>query len=184
MYMQRSITPLLVACSIVSACTSENDRAADADRNSPAAAGSDAGTAGPRDACELLSAEEVAAAHGSPVEVRPREDEGQYRSSCVYGVPGSNFDVMWLTVHWRGGTEEWQTQQAGRGIAVDVMSGEADDGVTRPDPLAGIGDAAYYGGILPSLVLEGDVLLEFMMPLLRNDREHFPVFARKALSRL
>jgi hypothetical protein len=64
-----------------------------------------------------------------------------------------------------------------------VSDGEAAD-ITRPDPLAGIGDAAYYGGILPSLVLEDDVLIEVMMPLLENDREHSPELARKAVSRL
>ncbi len=138
-------------------------------------------------ACELLTAEEVAAVHGAAVVAAPGDDDGPYRSSCLYSPPGSTeWQVMWLTVHWRGGREEWETQQGGRAIGTRMMSVEGHDvdSITRPDPLAGIGDAAYYGGILPSLVLEGDVLLEFMMPLLRNDREHFPELAKKAVSRL
>lgn len=180
------ILSLLAASWLAGGCTGGNDRPPDPASEAPATETSSAGAGGTtRDACGLLTAAEVATVHGEPVEARP-EVEGPYRSSCAYGVHGSDWEVMWITVHWQGGREEWETQQAGRAIGVRVMSAEVEevDGFTTPDPLAGIGDAAYYGGILPSLVFEGDVLLEFMMPLLRNDREHFPTLARKALSRL
>jgi len=177
---------LMVGC-LVLACADGADRGSESASDAPAVEAPTARTgSAARDACELLTAEEVTAVHGEPVEARPGDDEGPDRSSCVYAVPGSDWDVMWLTVSWRGGRQEWDTQQAGRAIGTRMMSpeGEAVDSLTRPDPLSGIGDTAYYGGMLPSLVLKGDVLLEFMMPLLQDDREHFPVLARKAVSRL
>jgi hypothetical protein len=183
----RLTTLLLAVCCLASGCAADEDGAASVPGDLAVADGPAAETgAAKRDACELLTAADVAAVHGAPVVARP-EDEGPHRSSCLFSPPGTEeWQVIWLTVHWRGGREEWDIQQAGRGIAVDMMSTEEVDvdSITRPDPLAGIGDAAYYGGILPSLVLDGDVLLEFQMPLLQNDREHFPALARLALSRL
>ena len=186
MYTRETVPFLVMASCLALACADE-PRRADASADAPAAEGSgDQNGSAPRNACELLTAEEVMAVHGEPVEARTGEEDDPDQSSCVYAVPGSEWEVMWLTVTWRGGREGWNTQQAGRAIGTRMMSaeGEAVDSLTRPDPLAGIGDDAYYGGILPSLVLKGDVLLEFMMPLLRDDRENFPALARTAVSRL
>jgi len=181
----RFIPSLLAVCCLCIGCAGDGERTDSAsDSLAVEESGDPAGAA--RHPCELLTAEEVAAVHGGPVEARRGDDDEAYRSTCIYAPRGSEWEVMWLTVHWRGGREEWDTQQTGRAIGTRMMSteGEDVDSITQPDPLAGIGDAAYYGGILPSLVLKGDVLLEFMMPLLRDDRQHFPVLAQKAVSRL
>jgi hypothetical protein len=179
-------TVLVMASCLLFACADEPQRS-NASDDTPSPEGSAAQTASaPRNACELLTAEEVTAVHGEPVDARAGEENDPDQSSCVYAVPGSEWEVMWLTVTWRGGIEEWNTQQTGRAIGTRMMSpeGVAVDSLTRPDTLSGIGDVAYYGGILPSLVLKGDVLIEFMMPLLRDDRENFPALARSAVSRL
>lgn len=186
MYPRERLVFLVTASCLALACADEPQRS-DASGDAPAADGyADRTGSAPRNACELLTAEEVTAVHGEPVEARAGEEDDPDQSSCVYAVPGSEWEVMWLTVTWRGGKQEWNTQQAGRAIGTRMMSAqsEAVDSLTRPDPLSGIGDDAYYGGILPSLVLKGDVLLEFMMPLLQDDRENFPVLARTAVSRL
>jgi len=186
MNTHRLIPSFLAACCLCTGCSGDGEHTDSSSESSATEVSGADGAGVTRDACELLTAAEVAAVHGGPVEARRGDDDGPDRTSCIYAPPGSDWDVMWITVHWRGGREEWQTQQRGREIGNQMMSAEGEDvdSITRPDPLAGIGDAAYYGGILPSLVLEGDVLLEFMMPLLRDDRQHFPVLAQKAVSRL
>jgi hypothetical protein len=120
-----------------------------------------------RDACELIPADEVAAVLGEPVEARRETLEKPDESVCAYGPPGG-WSVLYVTAYWRGGREEWEARQAALG------SGR----------VSGIGDAAHYGGILPSLVLSGDVLLEFAMPLLPDEEVNFPILARAAVSRL
>lgn len=121
-----------------------------------------------RDACELIPADEVAALLGEPVQARREILERPDESVCAY-APAGGWSVLYVTAYWRGGREEWEARQAALG------SGRL---------LSGIGDAAHYGGILPSLVLSGDVLLEFAMPLLPDEEVNFPILALTAVSRL
>lgn len=121
-----------------------------------------------RDACELIRPDEIAALVGQPVEARREVLERPDESVCAY-APAGGWSVLYVTAYWRGGRKEWESRQAARG------SGQ---------PLSGIGDAAHYGGILPSLVLRGDVLLEFAMPLLPDEEKNFPILAKTAVSRL
>lgn len=136
-----------------------------------------------RDACEIITAEDVAAIEGVEIEARAEAEPGE--THCEYGPPGK-WPVMYLVIHWRGGKEEWETWGVGRQLGARIMQ-DPDvnvDSIIAGDPLSGIGDAAHYGDIMPSLVLVGDVLLEFQMPLLNDPRANFPVLARKAVSRL
>ena len=121
-----------------------------------------------RDACELIPAAEVAALVGEPVQARREVLERPDESVCAYG-PAGGWSVLYVTAHWRGGRKEWESREVARGAG---------------RPLSGIGDAAHYGGILPSLVLSGDVLLEFAMTLVPDEEKNFPILARTALSRL
>jgi hypothetical protein len=121
-----------------------------------------------RDACELIPAAEVAELLGEPVQARREILERPDESVCAYG-PAGGWSVLYVTAYWRGGRAEWEARQATHGAG---------------RPLSGIGDAAHYGGILPSLVLSGDVLLEFAMPLLPDEEASFPILARAAVSRL
>jgi hypothetical protein len=182
---EKYLFPVMASCLVFGCADAPQRSDASADTPSPEESAGQTASA-TRNACELLTAEEVTAVHGEPVDARAGEENDPDQSSCVYALRGSEWEVMWLTVTWRGGRDEWDTQQAGRAIGTRMMSpeGAVVDSLTRPDPLSAIGDDAYYGGILPSLVLKGDVLLEFMMPLLRDDRENFPTLARTAVSRL
>lgn len=121
-----------------------------------------------RDACELIPPNEVAALVGEAVQARREVLERPDEAVCAY-APAGGWSVLYVTAYWRGGRKEWETRQLARGAG---------------QPVSGIGDAAHYGGILPSLVLSGDVLLEFAMPLLPDEETNFPILARAAVSRL
>lgn len=130
------------------------------------AAGAAAMTA--RDACELLAAEEVASVAGAPVEARREVVEHADQAICAFTTP-DGASVLYITAYWTGGRSEWQARPLARVTA---------------RALDGIGDAAYYGGFLPSAVLSGDVLLEFAMPLLPDEQNSFAILAQKAVGRL
>lgn len=184
--MKRLIPLALAACISAGGCAGSNERNT-ADAGTQAADGGAAtATGSTRSACDLLTPEDVEAVHGQPIVAKPSPRGGPTSSTCRYVSPtDEKFDLVALTVHWSGGKEEWDRQQAGRGIGVKMMrkEGMEVDSMTAPNPLAGIGDTAYYNTLLPSLVLKGDVLLEFQFNL-RNARESFPVLAKKAVSRL
>jgi hypothetical protein len=142
-----------------------------------------------RDACTLVRADEVAAIVGESVVARPEGTE-QTRSSCMYESAGSGAPRFGLTVTWRGGRESWEVMQAGTAQAAEVM-GEAFeyenvnvDSIVRPGPVAGLGDGAVFSEIMPSAIVEGDVLVELMMGFLPEPEVHFIPLGRKVLERL
>lgn len=136
-----------------------------------------------RDACEIITAEDIAAIEGEPIQAKAEARPGETR--CTYGAPGRE-PVLYLVIHWEDGKEEWEIQGTGRALGARMMQDpEVNvDSIIAGDPLSGIGDAAHYGDLMPSLVLVGNVLLEFQMTLLNDPRDNFPVLARKAVSRL
>lgn len=135
-----------------------------------------------RDACEVLTADDVAAIYGAPVEARPHvETLGETR--CEYG-PSDGFPVMELVIQWKGGRDQWEAMGMGRSIATRMMGESETDSTIVGNPLSDLGDAAHYGGVMPSFVLVDDVILEFYMHLIEDPRANFPVLARKALAAL
>jgi hypothetical protein len=137
-----------------------------------------------RDACELVTAEDIAEIAGGPIVAWPAEPDHPDQSACLYG-PQRSMAFFALTVQWRGGKEAWNAWTGGRELGGRLMQDpDVDVDLIGGDPVAAIGDAAHYGGLLPSLVLKGDTLLEFGISMLNNDRENFPVLAKIALSRL
>lgn len=141
------------------------------------------------DACALLTLEEVAARAGKPVIARgaaTRWDE----SSCTWAEPEGTMPVLELQVSWTEGREGFQVANMGIGLAIKTMEGpmgeaEVDvDSIVRPGPVPGLGDAAFYSDIMPSLVLAGDTLLHFAMQYLPDAKQHFAPLARSALARL
>lgn len=137
-----------------------------------------------RDACEIITADDVAAIENVPIDAQA-EVESHGETRCTYG-PSDGWPVMYLTIHWQGGRDLWEAWGMGRQLGARMMQDpEVNvDSIIGGDPLSGIGDAAHYGDLLPSLVLVGDVLLEFQMTLLNDARANFPVLARKAVDRL
>ena len=48
----------------------------------------------------------------------------------------------------------------------------------------GLGDAAVFSDLMPSAILEGDVLIEMLMTFLPDAERHFVPLGRAALERL
>lgn len=136
-----------------------------------------------RDACEIITADDVSAVEGQPMQAQP--DEARVaETACSYGPPGSDVALMSLTIHWRDGRQLWEAWGMGRDFAGRAMADPTADSLIAWESLEGIGDAVRYGDIMPSLVLVDDVLLELQMTLMTDSRAKFAALARKAVSRL
>jgi len=190
MNAMRWIEAMGLACAVVgSACGQNADKKDVADgsiagKDQPAASsGKRAGA--DRNACDLLTVEEVGAATGEPVTAKEINRETG-RSDCQWdGADG--VIRMGLVGYWTGGKEGWDIMAQSRGAAKDVIQkeeGVALDSIVKSGPVAGLGDKAFFSDLLPSLVLKDNVLLEFTMPLVKNPAAKFRPLATKALSRL
>jgi hypothetical protein len=176
----------LMVIAFVGACSQENgDEQASA--GSVAADKSTSGkrTGADRNACDLLTVEEVSAAAGEPVTAKEINRETG-RSDCEWnGADG--LLRLGLVGYWTGGKEGWDILVGARAAAKDIIQkeeGVALDSVVKSGPVAGLGDKAIFSDILPSMVLKDNVLLEFTMPILHNAAAKFRPLATKALSRL
>jgi hypothetical protein len=140
--------------------------------------------------CRLLKPDEVKALLAPTIVLANVIEEGPVRSVCQYEDDRS--PVFILTVYWKGGKNQWNAStaalQAGdkmlagsEGVGVDSL---AKAGVVKAGPVKGLGDAAYFSDLLPSLVLKGDVLLELNMALLKNPESKFRPLVEKLLSRI
>lgn len=187
MLRTRWITVMLAAGLVSAGCANESqeERGTEtADRSSAVTSATGAAT---RDACALIRAEEVAAIVGEPVTARP-EGALSNKSSCMYENQESRMTWFGITVTWTGGRESWEIMQSGTALAVEIMSEEFSDvnvdSIVRPGPVPGLGDAAAFSDIMPSAILEGDVLIEMLVTFLPEPERHFVPLGRKALSRL
>jgi hypothetical protein len=135
-------------------------------------------------ACALITAQEAEAILGNPV-VPKDETSGTEHSSCAYeSAQGEHF---WLTVYWTDGKEQWHINETARGIAGRLMQPQGKkevDQVMKTEAADQLGDRSSFSSILGSYVLKGDVLLEFRLNVLRDERQKWEALARKALSRL
>ncbi|HSM37599.1 MAG TPA: hypothetical protein VK837_14450 [Longimicrobiales bacterium] len=146
----------------------------------------------PGDACELITAEEVAALAGTAVRAVEWGTERTGRSTvteCWYegGDPAASTPYLHTTVYWSGGAEEWRSSARGAQVAEGMLN-EPDDGYD-PSSLfetrrVDVGDRAIFRALLPSHVLQGDVLIEMEFPALDVDAQGFEGLARTALARL
>jgi len=143
-----------------------------------------------RHVCRLLKPEEVKTLLGPSIVLANVIEEGPERSVCQYEDARS--PVFILTVYWKGGKNQWNASQAAlkagdkmlagsEGVGIDSL---AKAGVVKAGPVAGLGDAAYFSDLLPSLVLKGDVLLELNMALMKDPARTFRPLAEKLLARI
>ncbi len=140
-----------------------------------------------RNACDVLTGGDVSAILGETLEARPDpDDQGPHHSSCGY-YPGEGYGVLYLTVYWEGGQEEWDSWMIATSYAGQLWE-ELEkvnlDSISGSGLVGGLGDRAYFGGIMPSLVLKGDVLLEFKLALVTEEERNFPLLAQAAVARL
>lgn len=184
----RPLLLLALCCTAAAACAGEAEpppAAAEATATPLRPRQSAAG--GPRDACDLIPPEQVAAIVGGPV--LTSSDPGPHESRCAYTDQSGRYPYVELKVYWTGGREMLEIVQAGTAIAARLLVERPGDeavvdSIVRPGPVAGLGDRALYSDIMPSYVLTGDLLLELEMPLLPDARQHFRPLATTALARL
>ena len=140
--------------------------------------------------CRLLKPDEVKALLAPTIVLANVIEEGPVRSVCQYEDDHS--PVFILTVYWKGGKDQWNASTAAlkagdkmlagsEGVGVDSLAKAA---VVKAGPVKGLGDAAYFSDLLPSLVLKGDVLLELNMALLKDPESKFRPLVEKLLSRI
>ncbi|HJR64477.1 MAG TPA: hypothetical protein VJ803_12310 [Gemmatimonadaceae bacterium] len=149
----------------------------------PSASGT---TSAVRDACSVLTGEEVAAMTGEPVTVK-RGDVGRTFSECGWHGARTETPYIELTVYWRGGRDAWEARRMGYGIARQMIDRAEDvklDSIVRPGPVPGLGDSAIYADLLPAIILEDDVLVEMMAFHLPNARGAFRPLAERILERV
>ena len=140
--------------------------------------------------CRLLKPDEVKTLLGPTIVLANVIEEGPERSICQYEDAKS--PVFILTVYWKGGKNQWNASTAAlkagdkmlagsEGVGIDSL---AKAGVVKAGPVQGLGDAAYFSDLLPSLVLKGDVLLELNMALLKGPERTFRPLVEKLLARI
>ena len=143
-----------------------------------------------RHVCRLLKADEIEALLGPTVVLANVLEDSPERSVCQY-EDGDDSPVFVLTVYWKGGKNQWNASIAAlragdkmlassEGVGIDSL---AKAGLVRAGPVEGLGDAAYFSDLLPSMVLKGDVLLELNMALLKDPAGKFRPLAEKLLAR-
>ena len=138
-----------------------------------------------RNACHLLTHEEVSALVGRRVTMADQTEADDSFSTCDWEDEGGTF-AFGLTVYWSGGKEQWQTWRLAQGLGDTVL--ERSEGVTasavvKQGLVPGLGDAAYFSELLPSLVLKGDRLFEMKLTLVPNSGAKFRDLAGKLLAK-
>lgn len=144
-----------------------------------------------RHICRLLQADEVQTFLGPTVALANVVEDEPERSTCQYEDKDGS-PVFILTAYWKGGKNQWNASSVARkagdkmladaeGVGIDSL---AKAGVVKAGPVQGLGDAAYFSEMLPSLVLKGDILLELNMALLKNPAAKFRPLAEKLLARI
>ncbi|MGQ9598494.1 MAG: hypothetical protein ACUVWZ_03660 [Anaerolineae bacterium] len=148
----------------------------------PVASGGD--TVQDPNACHLLSHEQVSALVEETIVMRDQTDAGETWSTCEW-QDENGLSLFMLTVYWAKGRQEWETWRIAQGLGDEALKqaeGVSADDVVHQGPVAGIGDAAYFSTLLPSLVLQGDVLLEINLFFVPNAEAKFAPLARQLLA--
>jgi hypothetical protein len=117
-------------------------------------------------ACRLLTPPEIKALTEKDVLLANVIEAEPERSVCHW--EDSTGLVFKLTVYWTGGKQGWETWRAAQGMGGKVLSqaeGVHSDSIIQQGIVPGLGDAAYFSELLPSLLLKHDTLVELEMSL-------------------
>ena len=185
------MTPLCAVRSIavVSLFTACAGDAAESDDTSaayarPVSTASPAPAAAPPHACELITMEEIKALAPAVVLRNRMVSEPTY-TECQW--EGKDEVLISLKVYAVGGRQRWDTWRRAQGMAEQMLKqaeGVSMDSVVQQGLVPGIGDAAYFSPILPSLILEGDVLLELTLPGVEKPETKFRRLATAMVGRI
>ncbi len=138
-----------------------------------------------RNACRLLTADDVKALEPAVVMANVVAEEPGY-SECNW-EDKDGVVLMGLKVYWTGGKQQWETWRVAQGMGENIMrqqEGIGLDSIVKQGVVPGLGDAAYFSPLLPSLLLKGDVLVELMMPTVKNPEAKFRPLATRILQRI
>jgi hypothetical protein len=138
-----------------------------------------------RNACHLLTHEEVSEIAGRKVTMADQTEADDTFSTCDWEDEGGVF-AFGLTVYWSGGKEQWETWRLAQGlgdVALKSAEGVPASAVVKQGLVPGIGDAAYFSPVLPSLVLKGDTLFEIKFSLAPKADARFAGLAAKLIDR-
>ena len=195
---------MVLWCGIVAAagCNRKADQAgSNADslsKNQPTAAASKQRKEGYRNACDLLTVQEVSAAAGAPVTAHETSDADgtdqeadetnrmASRSACRWDGPQQQ-PILMVKTYWTEGKKWWEIGLMARGMAesmIQSQEGVALDSVVKAGPVSGLGDKAIFGSMLGSMVLKNDMMLEIGMWYLPKPEVQFRPLVTKMLSRL
>jgi hypothetical protein len=103
-----------------------------------------------RDACDLVTRNEMEEVLGKPVDP-PKNGEDGDKAKCVYAIPGSATAVQ-IEVTWNGGDAAWAGVKAGKKL-LDNTSAEAGMGPVE-EPIPNLGDEAFIQSVkMPKIAL-------------------------------
>ena len=145
-----------------------------------------AAAAADRNACHLLTHAEVSEIAGRKVLMADQVEAGDTFSTCDWEDEGG-VSAFSLTVYWSGGKEQWETWRLAQGLgdaALKSAEGASGSDVVKQGLVPGIGDAAYFSPVLPSLVLKGDTLFEIKFSLAPKADAKFAPLAANLLAKL
>ena len=141
-----------------------------------------------RDPCALVTAAEVEAIRGMPVEaVRERDEHGI--DSCKYRDPARPERVfMMVDAYWTDGKQEWMRWHAATAGAVRMMDhtepGTDAAAVIDSQAIKGPHFRSTYSIMLGGHLLKGDSFLWFRFFSMPESPEMFASLAEKAAARL
>jgi hypothetical protein len=173
---------VVIAGIVVAACRGgapEPAKAGGASNKAPAKAAAD------RNACHLLTHDEVSEIAGRKVTMADQTEAGDTFSTCDWEDEAGVF-AFGVTVHWSGGKEQWETWRLAQGLgdaALKSAEGVPAGAVVKQGLVPGIGDAAFFSPVLPSLVLKGDTLFEIKFSLAPGADAKFAGLAAKLLAK-
>ena len=183
MSITKRVLVAVVAGAFLSACGADSGEPADSMAASAGAAKSAVPT---RDACEVLTESEVAAMTHEPVSARRGEGGATY-SNCGWYGKQTETPFLDLTVYWQGGRETWEIQRMGYGMARTMMrsaEGVELDSIVKPGPVAALGDSAIFADLMPSIVLDDDVMLEMYLFYMPDAAQNFRPLTETVLKRV
>ena len=139
-----------------------------------------------RNACHLLTHDEVSEIAGRKVLMADQIEAGDTFSTCDW-EDEAGVSAFSLTVYWSGGKEQWETWRLAQGMgdaALKSAEGASGSEVVKQGLVRGLGDAAYFSPVLPSLVLKGDTLFEIKFSLAAKADAKFAALAAKLLGKV
>lgn len=177
---------LVMALAGVTACSGAEAGSGNGKGDPGAAQAQAAAQAAVRSACDLATEAEIGGFAGEGVTAKPGKSGRNY-STCEYWGATSGVPVVSVKAYFSGGPEAFEIYRAGMGMANDMWraaEGVELDSVVKPGPVQGLGDAAVYAELVPSVVLDGDHYLELMLFYLPGAKAKFRPLAEMMLERM